>query len=912
MQLLDREKEIAALDGLLAATRGGRSGTLILRGETGVGLTALLDYAVASGSGMRIIRVPAVESEIQLAFAGVHRLCAPVLDRLEDLPGPQRDALASAFGLIEGRSPDRFLVGLAVLTLLSDAAEQQPVLCVLDDAQWLDDASAEAVAFVARRLEEESVALVFALREPTPRRMAMAGLPELVVGGLPHDHARELLATVVAGPLDLGVRDRMVAETGGNPLALLELSSELTPDQLSGESRLPEPLPLGAHLAESFLGQVRGLPPETHALLLLAAAEPQPDSRLLWRAAELLGIPVDAAGPAEQEGLVRVSDQVVFRHPLIRSAIYLAATAAERRRAHLALAEATEANLEPERRAWHRAAASLGPDEEIALELERSADRTLERVDDSSAASLLEQAARLTPDPRRRTTRILKAAQAALDAGAAGKAMGLLATVGREPSDALQRARTQRLRGAISFALGQGDDGAVLLLQAARALVALDVRLARDAHLEALEAAIYAGRLGSGGGLLAAAAAAREAPVVPKEYAAAPDHLLDGLAALLSVGHQVAIPALRRAIDALRQTDDLRWYPLGCLAAVEIWDDEGLHALTTRQVQLARAAGALTTLPLALEKLGALDDVLAGRLDGAETRLAEARELSAATGKPPGVAGLSPGELIVSAWRGRSLEAHELAEACTRAAIAGGLGRYVTFAQYAMAVLELGHRRYEQALIEARGACEDRALALVTLALPELVEAAVRGGDSETASVAARRLAERALPSGTDWALGTLARSQALIADDSEAEGLYLAAIEHLKRCRPAFHLARAHLVYGEWLRRRRRRRDAREQLSVAYEMFASFGADAFGERARIELAATGEHVRRRTVASAERLTPHEARIAGLVSEGASNPEIAAQLFISPRTVEYHLHKVFRKLEITSRTQLARVMIDEG
>ena len=912
VQLVDRGPECEVIDRMFDAARGGLSGALVLRGEAGIGKTALLDYAVESAAGMRVARVVGVESEMELAFAAVHQLLAPALDRMNDLPTPQANALAVALGIVNGVSPNKFLVGLGVLNLLSEMAREQPLVCVIDDEQWLDRASAEALAFVARRLGAEGIVLLFAVREPTEDRVEpLDRLPELRVEGLAEQDARELMKRAVSGRLDGHVRDRLIFETRGNPLALLELAAELTPAQLAGVSALPEPLPLGARLEQGFIRRVRRLPTDTQSLLLVLAAENGGDERLVWRAAEQLGIAPDAAGAAESEGLLHIG-HLEFKHPLVRSVVYRTAPMAERRRVHQVLARATDSGLDPDRRAWHLAAASLGPDENVAAELERSAHRTGDRGGYAAAAALLERSAHLTPDQRQRAERTLAAAQAELAAGAADKASALLAQASSQLTDASQRAQAQRLRGELAFVAGQGGDTATMLLQAARALEPFDARLARDTHLEALEAAIHAGRFGTSGGLVEAGREAARAARSLESEGRASDLLLDGLALLVTEGHAAAVPTLRKAIELLRHGNDPRLLGLGCQAAVELRDDEALHTLATRQVQLARDSGALTTLPRALGDSKAAYELLVGRFDAAEKCLDEAREIAKAVGNGAIFGRLSSLEVQVAAWRGLESRARSLAETCAREATARGEGSIVCLVQHATAVLEIGLGRYKAAFAAAREACEADSLFAATLTLPDLVEAAVRSGEQDVAAAAARDLADATVPSGTEWALGLLARSRALLAPDGDAENLYEVAIDHLKRCRATPQLARTRLVYGEWLRRARRRRDAREQLRAAYQMFASMGAEAFAERAAMELAATGKRARPRTVETMELLTAQEERIARLAGEGVSNSEIAAQLLISPRTVEYHLHKVFRKLGVASRTQLAHSLLESG
>ncbi len=906
--LLNRERELRFIHGLLADVRKGRGGAFVLRGDPGIGLTTLLEYAGGAAPDMRVIRVGGVETEFHLAFAGVHQLCAPLLDGLDALPDRQRTALESALGLNGGHSPDLFLVGLALLTLLSQGVAEEPCLYLFDDAQWLDEASVEAIAFVARRLEAELIAFLFAVHEPTASRVPLDGIADFRVLGLAGDESRELLRHVVAGPLDVSVRDRLVAETGGNPLALVELPAELSTEQLAGIASLPETLPLGDRLEQYFLSQVRQLPAATQMLLLLLAVEPGGDPNVFWLAASTLGISSGAAVAAVDAGLLKVGSHVRFRHALMRSAISADASVLDTERAHRAYVDVIDRDVDPDRRVWHRAGASSGPDEEIAHELEVSAERAKGRGDNRAAAGLLQRAAALTPDPVRRGGRMLAGAQAELAAANAGRATALLGQAASLPLSDLEQALAVRLRASIGFALGQGADSAAMLLQAARALELLDVPASREAHLEALEASVYSGRYGNGGAICRAAEAALAAPRARKPATAA-DLLLDGVAELLVGNRAKGVPIVQKAIDALKRTPELRWQAFGCIAAMEIWDDAGLHTLATAQLVLAREAAALTPLTVALDQIAGSDNVVSGQFAVADANFAEARELATATGAGGIASNTSAGALIVSAWRGHTPEAHDLAQANMREAIARGLGRYVTFAQYSTAILENGLGHYQEALGAARSAAQDRALYLSTFALPELVEAAVRSGEHALAVEAVDQLADRTL-SGTQWARGMLARSRALISSDAEAEPLYRAGIEHLQNCRAAPHLGRAHLLYGEWLRRQNRRRDARSQLRTAHEMFRFMGAEAFDERARLELVATGERVRRRKAGAEELLTPQEARIVRLVVEGASNPEIAAQLFISPRTVEYHLHKVFRKMGIGSRSDLIRLQLD--
>jgi DNA-binding CsgD family transcriptional regulator len=907
--LRGRRAECAELDRLLEALHSGQSATLVLRGEAGIGKTALLGYAAERAEGCRVLQAVGVESEVELPFAGLHQMCAPLLDALDRLPPPQCDALGTAFGLTSGARPDRFLVGLAALSLLSDAAEERPFLCLIDDAHWLDQSSLQVLAFVARRLEAESIALVFAKRDPG-RLDALAGLPELRLEGLTDAHARELLASVVSGPLDERVGERIIAETHGNPLALLELPHGSSPADLAGGFALTAALPLPGRIEESFRQRVERLPAESQRLLLVGAAEPIGDPTLLWRAAERLELGPEAVGPAEAAGLLALGARVTFRHPLLRSAIYRAASPEERRNVHQALAAVTDPEIDPDRRAWHRAQAAVAPDEDVAAELERSADRARARGGLAAAAAFLERSAELTPDPAHRAGRELTAAQAKHEAGAPTAALKLLTAAEDGPLDELQRARLERLRAQLAFGLRRGSDAPPLLLAAAKRLGPLNAELARETYLEALAAAIFAGRLGSARGVVEVADAARAAPRAPRP-ARAIDLLLDGLTSRFTDGYAAGVPQLRQALEAVSRDEghteeDTHWLWLACRIAPDLWEDEAWHELASRQLQLARDAGALNVLPLAATYRAGVH-VHAGEFAAAAGLIEEADAITEATGNAP----LGYTSLVLAAWRGQEAQALELIEASREDAAERGEGRAITLAEYATAVLYNGLGHYRQALAAAQCASEQDDLGLYGWALIELVEAAARSREPELAADALDRLAERTGLSGTDWALGIEARSRALLDEGEGAEDLYLEATERLGRCRIKVHLARAHLLYGEWLRRENRRIDARETLRTAHEMFSTMGAEAFAERTARELLATGETARKRTADTRGQLTAQESQIAELAREGNSNPEIGAQLFISPRTVEYHLHKVFTKLEISSRNELQRVLPSE-
>ena len=905
MELRGRRGECDLLYRLIEAVRGGESRVLVVRGEAGVGKTALLEYVVEHASGCRVARAMGVQSDMQIAFAGLHQLLAPMLDRLEGLPAPQRRALRIVFGISPGPAPDRFLVALAVLSLLSDVAEERPLICVVDDEQWLDHASAQALAFVARRLDEESVGLLFAARTPSED---LAELPQLVLDGLRDPDARALLDSVLTGPIDAQIRDRIVSEARGNPLALLELPRGVAQVELAGGFGLVGAVAVSRSIEETFRRRLEALPVETRRLMTLAASDPVGEPSLVWRAAQRLAIGSVAATPAVDAGLLELGALVRFRHPLVRSVAYRSASRHDIQEMHGALAEATDAQVDPDRRAWHRAQAAAGPDEEVADELERSAGRALERGGLAAAAAFLERAAGLTVEPLRRRERALAAAQAKQQAGAPDAALRLLAAAEQGPLGEFQRAQVGLLRAQIAFAVNRGSDAPALLLQAAKELEPLDVRLARDTYLEALSAAKFAGRLASGGGVREAAEAARAAPA-PAPPLRASDLLLDGLAVLLAAGYAAGAPTLKLALEAFRSADipgdeALRWTWLACRTAIDLWDYETWDVLSIRLVELTRDAGALAAPPLALTLRMGLH-LYAGELDRVASLTAEVEALTEATASQ-----LAPyGALLLSAWQGREAEASGVIKATIAEVVPRGEALGLTAAQWATAVLYNGLGRFEEARVAAEQASERAEdLGFSNWSLVELVEAASRSGRPDAAAGALERLTQTTRPSGTDWALGIEARSRALLSEGETAEILYGEAIDRLDRARVRTELARAHLLYGEWLRRERRRIDAREQLHTAHEMLGTMGLGAFAERARRELLATGATVRKRIVETRDELTPQETQIARLARDGLSNPEIGARLFISPRTVKYHLQKVFTKLDINSRTQLARTL----
>ncbi|GIF47730.1 regulatory LuxR family protein [Asanoa ferruginea] len=894
--LLGRRPERAVCDELLDAVRAGESRALVVRGEPGIGKSALLDHLTMRASGCRVVAAGGVQSEMELAFAGLHQLCAPFMDRLGGLPEPQRAALEIALGSREGPPPDRFRVGLAVLSLLAEVATEEPLVAVVDDALWVDRASLQALAFAARRLRAESVALVFATRDPEPAELV--GLPTLDIAGLADEDARALLSTVLLGPVDEPVRERIIAEARGNPLALLELApAPGTP----GEAPLP------ARMEEHYRRRLAAFGTSTRLLVLVAAADPTGNPVLLWRAAERLRIPASAVAPAAAAGLIEIGPQVRFRHPLVRSAIYAAAPDAQRRQAHAALAEATDRELDPDRHAWHSGQAVEGPDDEIADRLERSAGQAMARGGLAAAASFLLRSAELTGDPARRTRRTLLAAKCSLEAGSPDRALALIALAEAGGPDKVQRAEAGLLRARVAFIRNRDAAASPLLRAAAADLEALDPELARTTYLEAISAAMFAGALGEGQ-LREAALAARAGPPAPDPPRAA-DLLLDGLAMRFTDGYPAALPVLRRAVVAFRDgpavgPDAVRWLWLACVTSTQVWDFPSWPRLAGKFVRLARENGALSTLPAALNSRMAAD-VLTGDLGAAAGLLDQLRAATDATTARPF---LPLGELMLGAWRGETAETEALAEATAADVRRRGEGAGLVAVAWALAVLHNGRGEYPAAADAA--ASEDHEPPVLGFPpwgiLAELVEGATRAGRPEEAAAAFDRLAAATAAAGTEWALGIEERSRALITEGPAAEEHYRAAIDLLAATPLRGEEARAHLVYGEWLRRVGRRADAREQLRVAHAEFADRGMEGFAERAERELATAGETAHKRAAPPTGRLTAQEAQIARLAREGLSNPEIGERLFLSPRTVEWHLSKIFAKLRITSRRELRR------
>lgn len=906
MALVGRQRECAALDALLADVHGGSSRVLVLTGEAGIGKTALLDELAGRAAALRVVRVAGVESEIEFAFAALHQVCGPLTHRTPQLPEPQRAALRQAFGADAGPQPDRFLTGLAVLGLISDASDERPLLFLIDDQQWLDGASAQILAFVARRLGAEPVGMVFTTRNPGPE---LAGLPELHIAGLPDHAAGKLLSTALDGPVDARVRDRLIAEARGNPLALLELPRSLSRDQLAGGFG-PPGAPVSHSLEATFGRQLDNLPEPTRRLLALAAADPVGDPALLWTAAGLLGLGAGDAVPAIEAELLVIETRVRFRHPLIRSTAYRRVPLSDRQRIHRALAETIDPTADPVRRAWHLGHAAVGPDDAVADELQNSAQLVLARGGVAAAASFLERASMLAREVPRRADLALAAAYAKAQAGILDGARDLLTAADAAPLTDPQRAQADLVRAQLAFIANRGNDAAPLLLAAARRLETTESVRSRDIYLDALLAAIFAGKLAvDGGGVLEVAEAAGNATRGlddPRPI----DLLLEGMCTQHCEGFEKGLPTVREALDGygngLGIEQEMRWMFLACVAAAHLWDLDRLTTLSQRYVRLARDAGALSELPLALScRFSSF--LFSGRFEEAGAEVDELCAAIEAMGN-----NMTPyGAISLASYRGDRSEVHRRGEAMTENALRRGEGVGLTVVAWATALLHNGFGDYEDALragltaTEYPGDCTSAGWAL-----PELVEAATRTGNTAIAEAALDRLADMTTTSGTDWGLAVEARSRALLSDGAVAEVLYRDAVRLSERAGLRPDLARSYLLYGEWLRRQRRRVDARAQLRHAIELFDGLGMSAFAERARRELAATGEKARRRKLPTSTELTPQETQIARLAREGLSNLEIGARLFISARTVQYHLAKVYIKLGIRSRSQLEAALTD--
>jgi DNA-binding CsgD family transcriptional regulator len=908
--LIGRSEELARLDAILDRVRGGMSGCIVLRGEAGIGKTALLDETEDAAREFLVLRLEGIESEMQLAYAALHRLLRPYLAYLRVLPEPQRDALESAFGLASAGPPDRFMVSLAALSLLGEVAKRNALLVIVDDAQWIDGESVAALVFVARRLDADRIALVFAARESLEFGAAFQGIDELWIEGLDSESARDLVAASVTGPVSYRVAERIVSATRGNPLALRELSGELTAEHLMEQSPLPDPLPVGDLIEARFLRQVRLLPPETQTMLLLAAADPVGDPHSLYRAGETLGLPAAIIEPAVDDGLLAMDPRVEFRHPLVRAAVYGGAPIAERRRVHLALASIMDVEHEPDRKALHMALAAAIPDEEVAIALERSAAKARSRGGYVAESSFLARSASLSPDPQRRAGRLLLAAQAAFVAGNANHSEALLGEARPELTDPVQKAQAQLLDGRLRHWLGQTHLAPALLLDAARAFRGLEPELSRHSLLDAFVSYVATGKFADGITEIDIAATALKSLESQTDIASPPDILLRGVAMRCVGEYDVAVPFMREALqayEALSFEEINRWTHLGTIIAYELWDEDACRRNMERLEKAARAQGALPSLQIALIGL-AVDQARQGRLADARDRYAELKDVTMAIGDHVEFFALFEVDLLC--WQGHQ-QARLIASHLIDYASAFGAASLVERARLSLTILELAEGRYEEALAAAQAVVAGNLLGWGCQALPLTVEAAIRCGRRDAAMDAMAILSERAAASGTPWCLGLLARCRALLADDASAAELYEEALSQLGQTVWVTEVARTHLLYGEWLRRQKRRTDAREQLRRSFDIFLSMGAGPFAERARLELLATGEQARARNITSSYDLTSRELQIARLAAQRITSREIAGQLFISTSTVDYHLRKVFQKLGVSSRRELAPIILED-
>lgn len=908
--LYGRDLERASIGELLAGARSSRSAVLVICGEPGVGKSALLEHARDQAGGMRILSGGGVESETHLPFAALHQIVRPVLRHLEDLPQPQAVALRGALGLAAGGS-DRFLVSVAALSLLAEAAERRPLLCLVDDAQWLDDASADALVFVARRLEAEAIAMLFAAREGEIRRFEAPGLPELHLGGLDLAAATVLIDRHAGVELSSEIRDRLVAETGGNPLALLELSPAVSEAQLSGTEALLAPIPVSARVEHAFLARVHRLSEESQTLLLAAAADDSGELATVLRAAAQLGAGAEALDGAEQAGLVRVrGTRLELRHPLVRSAVYQAAPLSKRQAAHRALASVLDREVDVDRRAWHRAAASVEPDPSVVEDLEQAAQRARRRSGFAAASLAFERAAALTPDEEHRARRLTAAGENAWFAGRAERALMLLQAARPLVSEPIQRADIDRFLGLIEMTRGVPADACRLLLRAATEVAPIDGERALQLLNLAGLAAAYSGDREAG---IAIAEVARGLAAGETPFARMLAQLLIGLGDHAKGDFASAGQKLRQALELAEEldADAAGDQPLALLfagrAALYLGDDQAAYRTHHEAAARARASGALSIVAQILPRL-ATAELWAGRWPSAAANASEGLQLAREIGQHDLAAQQLVLLALIAGLRGSEDECRSLVAESRELASARGLGIVSEIANWALAGLELGLGRAEEALRRCR---EISTTMVVFWAGLDRIEAAIRAGERDTARAWLEVFEPWSESSGVAWTRAVVLHCRALLAEEESEPGrLFLTALEaHAEAGRPFEH-ARSQLAYGELLRRTRRRVEAREHLRAALDGFEALGATLWAERARVELRASGQTARKRDPSTRAQLTEQELQIARFVSEGRTNREVAAQLFLSPRTIDFHLRNVYKKLGISSRTALARLDLD--
>ncbi|MYW90776.1 AAA family ATPase [Amycolatopsis rubida] len=898
-QLVGRLDELARIARLTGAAARGEGGALLVLGGAGAGKSVFVNAAVDGLDDWLVLRATGTEFESDIPYAGVHQLCAPVLDRRADLPEPQRRALEAVFGLSAGPGSaapvDVMLAGLAVLGLLADAAGDRPVCCVVDDSQWLDSASMQVLTFVARRIAAEPVAALFVARE-AGSVPGLARLPQLSLPRLGDPAAAALLRATARAGLDEEIVERIVAEADGNPLALVEFARDAGPLGLGAAEHAGPRDDVVELLVERYVGRLDRLPRSARSVVELAAAEPVGDVGLLRRAATGLGLDAADLAVAEDAGLVVLGPRLRFRHPLVRSAAYGGTSPATRRVVHAALAEATDAGSDPDRRAWHRAHAVVDVDEDVAAELEASADRAVVRGGHAAAAAMLQRAAHITPETRRRTQRLLLAARGMLRAGELAAARDLIEQAERRTTDPADRAQVRLLRASSEYLTARSTEAAAALTEAADDL---DVDAARETYLEAFSSSmIFERRPGRLRGLARSMRARAPDREPPRPVDLLLDAELDQI--LLPVGQ--VIPAMRRAVAAFAEaaaaeTTSPWWLDFACMMALDLCDSEAMSALSSRQVELARRQGAVPVLAQAL-RMHAIAQAALGRFDAAEAAVEEGLAIDEATG----VISLGYAELILFAWRGDSVRYDEL-----RAMLGRRTGRSDLLNEpYATAVVRNGLGDYEAAIEACEVALEQRSVGNHTLWQidHEFVEAAARAGRPEAATGSLDRLAAIAAACPTPWAVGAHLLARALLDDGPSAEAHYREAVDELSRSEVRVYYARSRLLYGEWLRRNRRRAEARVELRAAHQLLTAIGANAFADRASRELLATGERARAASTDPLGGLTAQERMIARKVATGATSKEVAGMLFLSPRTIETHLGNIYRKLGIASRRQL--------
>jgi DNA-binding CsgD family transcriptional regulator len=908
LKLVGREAERARLQCLLEKARKGLSAAMVVRGVAGIGKTTLVDDLGQSAAGFRTLRIAGIESELELPYAALHALLLPHLERADRLPGPQRDAIGTAFGLVSGPAPNPFLVGMATLTLLADVAQSAPLLCTVDDAQWLDQASAQVLAFVARRILADQIVVVLCVRDPVAGGDRFEGLPELYLGSLGEPESLALLVERV-GRIDRRVAQRVLSASGGNPLALIEFAGELSPAQLVGDSLVDEPLSLSARLEAAFARRVQALPASAQTVLLLASACTSGEPWRLWQAAAALGIHPDEALESELAEYLSLDEPIGFRHPLVRSAIYGSATPSQRRQVHQALAQVTDHVSDADRWAGHLAAAAPHPDERVAAEVERAAGRAHARGGYPAEATLLVRASRLTPDPARAAARSLAGAEAALLGGDAPRALAILGDAEGSLSTPWLRAESLRVRAGSLAAVGRLAEAPYAFATAAKALEPLDPRAARVAWVGAVSSVVFTGGRAQDITTEEIALGGLAAPFAPGDRPTVDDRLLEAFAVRFTAGYVPAAPMLRDVLTEMSAADHPSdTFPgqtlLVMLAAQDLWDAGLAELVLRRLVRRQRDESALLALHFAYIVLQR-NATWAGRLGAAATHGAAAAEIEAALGGHtfPDVAGLE-----TAALRGDEAAVRARADELRAIADLTGIDQLVVASQLGCSVVAVGRGHYGEAMAAGRSVFDEDPVGYGTQVLPDLVEAAARAGDAGLAIAALERLTERAETSGTPWALGLLNRSQGVSSAGPAADAHFVAAVDFLGRAAQPLDLARAHLLYGEHLRRDRRPAEARDHLQQAYDMFATMGIDGFIDRTGSELQAAGGQVRPRTRTIPTRLTPQEAHVARLAASGATNREIAAETYISQATVAYHLTKAYRKLQVSSRRQLARAL----